>query len=56
MVREALRYNQPRTDITGSIDVMMQIVRLMKDLGYIKSIPQEFYNFEPLKKAKAELE
>lgn len=56
IIREALRYNQPRTDIAGSIDVMMQIIKLMKDLGYIKSIPQEFYNFEPLKKAKAELE
>ncbi len=56
IVREALKYNQPRTDITGSIDVMMQIVRLMKDLGYIKNTSQEFYNFELLKKAKSELE
>jgi len=56
IIREALRYNQPHTDITGSIDVMMGIVRLMKELGYIENISQEFYDFELLKKAKAELE
>ena len=56
IVREALRYNQPHIDITGSIDVMMRIVKLMKELGYIQKISQEFYNFELLKKSKAELE
>ena len=56
IVREALRYNQPHIDITGSIDVMVRIVKLMKELGYIQKTSQEFYNFELLKKAKAELE
>ncbi|MDD2666503.1 MAG: ABC transporter substrate-binding protein [Methanocellales archaeon] len=56
IVREALRYNQPHTDITGSIEVMTGIVRLMKELGYIESISKEFYDFELLKEAKAELE
>lgn len=54
IIRDALRYNQPRIDITGSIDAMMRVAGLMKELGYIKKIPQDFYNFELLKKAKAE--
>ncbi|MDI6902684.1 MAG: ABC transporter substrate-binding protein [Methanocellales archaeon] len=54
IIREALRYNQPRIDITGSIDIMMRVAGLMKELGYIKTIPKDFCNFELLKKAKAE--
>ncbi len=55
IIREALKYNQPRIDITGSIDAMMRIVRLMKELRYIETMSQDFYNFELLKKAIAEL-
>ena len=56
IIRDALKHNQPHVDITGSVDAMMQIVRLMKELRYIKTMPQDFYNFELLKKAMAELE
>lgn len=55
IIREALKYNRPHIDITGSMDAMMRIVGLMKELGYIKAIPQDFCNFELLEKAKAEL-
>ncbi|MDI6889274.1 MAG: ABC transporter substrate-binding protein [Methanocellales archaeon] len=54
IIREALKYNRPHIDITGSMDAMMRIVKLMMELGYIKTIPQDFCNFELLKKAKAE--
>jgi len=55
IIREALRYNQPHVDITGSMDAMMRIVRLMKELDYIKTMPQDFCNFKLLEKAMAEL-
>lgn len=55
IIRDALKSNQPRIDITHSIGAMMKIVELMKDVGYIETIPEDYYNFELLNDAMSEL-
>ncbi len=50
-IREALNYNRPHIDISESVKAMTQVTNLMVELGYIKKVPEDFYNFTLLKKA-----
>ncbi|WGI17745.1 ABC transporter substrate-binding protein [Methanonatronarchaeum sp. AMET-Sl] len=55
ITREALRYNQPRLDIRGSVDSMDRIIGMMTELGYIDQAPEKFYDFSVYEEAVNDL-
>ncbi|RZN61857.1 MAG: ABC transporter substrate-binding protein [Methanonatronarchaeia archaeon] len=56
VTREALRHNQPRLDIRNSVESMSEITGMMKELGYIDSVPEKYYDFTVYEEAVQDFE